>query len=66
MSTDVFFILLAVFILIGMIPIFLGRGSYGSSEEQDRRRMADDINRMRQLQDIKYYRDIFRGKDTKD
>lgn len=66
MSTEVFFGLLIVFVLIGMIPVLLGHGSPGSPEEQDRRRMSDDVNRMRQLQDIKYYRDIFRGNNTKD
>ena len=42
------------------ILFFVG-GSSGTQEDMDRRNIADDIRRMRTLQDIKYYRDMFRS-----
>jgi hypothetical protein len=63
MSPEVFWTLIGVYIVIHVVLAILFAGdSNVSQEEQDRRRVADDVNRLRQLQDIQYYKEIFRNR----
>jgi hypothetical protein len=37
----------------------------GSIEDYRKSRLEDDVNRMRQLQDIEYYKQVFQNKTDK-
>lgn len=48
-------------IAVLIVDLLFGKNR-GSTEDYRKSRLEDDVNRMRQLQDIEYYKKVFQNK----